>query len=138
MLNDPEVVKTEKEQQEQINTVSIEKPKKARTEAQLLATQRMVEATRLKRENKKSAQDLEEQKKQEMEKKIMEKIEAKILKKAIKLKSRNNITKMTEQVLDDLDDEPHQPILEKSKIKTPALLPAPTPAPEPKMLFKFI
>jgi hypothetical protein len=120
---EPEPVKTEIEQPKVI------KEKKPRTEAQLLATKKMVEATRLKREQKKTEKDAEIQRQKQHEEFIKKKLEDKIVKKAIKIKSRNSATKIAEAILQDDDDE-EDPVLEKPKPVKKATQVAPTPTPK--------
>jgi hypothetical protein len=92
--------------------------KKPRTEAQLNATKRMLEAKAQKREEEIKIKAEELLKQKEIENKLKAKLETKILKKAVKLTNKKvNQKAIANEILDDSDDdsEIQKPIKRKPK-----------------------
>jgi hypothetical protein len=105
-------------EQSEIQPVLQPKQKKPRTEAQLNATKRMLEAKAQKREEEIKIKAEELLKQKEIENKLKAKLETKILKKAVKLTNKKvNQKAIANEILDDSDNdsEIQKPIKKKAK-----------------------
>jgi hypothetical protein len=99
------------EQQEQ---VIMQKPKKPRTKAQIEATEKMLLAKKVRRDEEAVKKNEQNEKFRLEEERLQQKLEEKILKKAMALKRKRQ---MKEEVLDLVCSEPSSPVAVAPPVK---------------------
>jgi hypothetical protein len=108
--------------------VSLEKPKKPRTQKQIETTEKMIEAKRKKMDENKIIKAQQDEIKKEKEEKLKEKVQQKIVEKVINIRKKKIPTKKQLEIMISDDEEEAEPELIITRKKKE---PTPTPTPPP-------